>query len=583
MYTPFRIALAQMNPTVGDIYGNAQQVARYIERAKHLCADLVVFPELVIPGYPPEDLLLKPSFIEDNLKALESIIPLTAGITALVGFVNKKDDIYNAAALLHDGSFVASYHKNYLPNYGVFDEDRYFQAGSETLVFVLNGVRVGVSICEDIWQPTGVLPAQVLYGDAEVVVNLSASPFYAGKREGRFRMLSTRARDNTVALAYVNMVGGQDELVFDGSSIIFDADGAVLAQGAAFAEDLVVADLNTANIFRTRLLDPRRRHEKRLARTNQHHIVTVSLPPLQNPLRERILLPLPRSEPTTPTGIEEIFHALVLGIHDYFKKNGFNKAVIGLSGGIDSSLTAVLAAEALGTDNVIGVYMPSEYSSDLSHKDARHLANNLGIAFHVIPITDIYHAYLSTLAPLFNARPPDVTEENIQARIRGNLLMSLSNKFGWLVITTGNKSEISVGYCTLYGDTAGGLAALKDVPKTTVYRLAHYINARAKKEIIPLSVIEKAPSAELRPDQKDTDSLPPYDELDPILKAYVEEDKSLEEIILMGFSEEQARTLIRMVDKSEYKRRQGPPGIKITPKAFGRDRRLPITNRYGTS
>jgi len=578
----FRIALAQINPTVGDLSGNVQKVAEYLEKAKGLCADLLVFPELVITGYPPEDLLLKPSFIEDNLKALESLIPSSRGITALVGYVDKKDDIYNAAALLHDGDLVASYHKNYLPNYGVFDENRYFQAGNRSLVFALEGVRVGVSICEDIWQPTGVLPAQVLQGNAEVAVNMSASPFYAGKREGRVRMLSTRARDNTVALAYVNMVGGQDELVFDGSSLVFDADGSLLAQGAAFVEDLVVADLNVSGVFRTRLLDPRRRHEKRLGVPHQDQVTVVSLPPLRDaPQRgaRTPFAPSPRGSALSET--EEIFHALVLGIRDYFRKNSFKKAVIGLSGGVDSSLTAVLASEALGTENVVGVFMPSQYSSEQSRRDALALAENLGIAFQTIPITDIYSSYLSTLEPLFTGRAQDVTEENLQARIRGNLLMALSNKFGWLVITTGNKSELSVGYCTLYGDTAGGLAALKDVPKTTVYELAHYVNHTKGKEVIPRSVLEKPPSAELRPDQKDTDSLPPYPELDPILKAYVEEDQSLEEIVLLGIPGEQVKRIISMVDRSEYKRRQGPPGIKITPKAFGRDRRLPITNRYG--
>ncbi len=575
----FRIALAQINPTVGDLEGNGRRVRRYIREAKKAGADLVVFPELSIPGYPPEDLLLKPAFIEANLKALEGVIADTKGITAIVGFVDKDDDIYNAAALLHDGRHLAAYHKHCLPNYGVFDEHRYFQRGERILVCSMGDLRIGLSICEDIWQPTGPLALQTVHGDADLAVNISASPFHRGRSREREQMLSTRARDHTVALAYVNMVGGQDELIFDGNSLILDEKGEVVARGRAFTEELVVADLNVRNVFRTRLLDPRLRQERRRPPTGPVEIERVEI----SATRSQATSPRPpRSSPQAPamTEIEEIFHALVLGIHDYFRKNGFQKALVGLSGGIDSSLTAALAARALGNRNVHGIFMPSRYTSEESRRDAEALARNLKIPFRSLPIDSIYQGYLEVLRPAFGKRRPDVTEENLQARIRGNLLMALSNKFGWLVLTTGNKSETSVGYCTLYGDTAGGLAVLKDVPKVTVYALSRFINEQEGRDVIPRSVLEKAPTAELRPNQRDEDSLPPYEKLDPILRAYVEQDYSLEEIVHMGHSRREVREILRMVDRNEYKRRQAPPGLKITPKAFGRDRRLPITNRY---
>ncbi len=576
----FRVALAQLNPTVGDLKGNARRVRSYIQKAKRAGADLVAFPELVLTGYPPEDLLLKPSFAEANLKVLKQIVPATKGITAIIGFIDKQDDIYDAAAVLHDGKWLGTYHKHYLPNYGVFDEFRYFQKGERILVCVHSGIRLGLSICEDIWQPTGPLSFQTIHGDVDLAINISASPFYRGKRKEREQMLSTRARDHTVAMAYVNLVGGQDELIFDGSSLVLDEKGKILAKGKAFCEDLVVADLNLRNVFRARLLDTRRRLEKRTCSGGAERIDEITLPSIPKGKGKRP--PLVRPSIPDMREIEEIFHALVLGIRDYFQKNGFEKALIGLSGGIDSALTAALATEALGSGNVHGAFMPSRFSSEQSLKDAEALATNLKIRFQVLPIDAVYESYLKALQPVFRNRAPDVTEENIQARIRGNLLMALSNKFGWLVLTTGNKSETSVGYCTLYGDTAGGLAVLKDVPKITVYDLSRFVNEKEGSEKIPRSILEKEPTAELRPNQRDSDSLPPYEQLDPVLHAYVEEDLSLEEIVHLGHPKKQVREILRMVDKNEYKRRQAPPGLKITPKAFGRDRRLPITNKYNS-
>jgi NAD+ synthase (glutamine-hydrolysing) len=576
----FRIALAQVNPTVGDLRGNVRLVRTYIQKAKKAGADLVAFPELVLTGYPPEDLLLKPAFIDANLQALKQVIPETKGITAVIGFINRVDDIYDAAALAHDGKWVGTYHKHYLPNYGVFDEYRYFQKGEHILVCARSELHIGLSICEDIWQPTGPLSFQTVHGDVDLAINISASPFCRGKSRERERMLATRARDHTVALAYVNVVGGQDELIFDGNSLVLDEKGNVLARGRAFSEDLVLTDLNVRNVFRTRLLDPRRRLEKQTSPNDVFRIERIELPAITREPGRRSL----KAGPVTGemTEIEEIFQALVLGIRDYFQKNGFQKALVGLSGGIDSSLTAALATEALGNRNVHGLFMPSRFSSDQSRKDAEALAQNLKIRLQVLPIEPLHQSYLKALRPVFRNRRPDVTEENLQARIRGNLLMALSNKYGWLVLTTGNKSETSVGYCTLYGDTAGGLAVLKDVPKVTVYALSHYLNEAKGRETIPRSVLEKEPSAELRPNQRDADSLPPYEELDPILHAYVEEDLSQEEIVHLGYPRKQVQEVLRMVDRNEYKRRQAPPGLKITPKAFGRDRRLPITNRYNS-
>ncbi len=576
----FRIALAQVNPTVGDLKGNARLVLDYIKKAKQAKADLVTFPELVLTGYPPEDLLLMPPFINENLKALKSLVRATQGITVIVGFVDKDDDIYNAAALLHDGKWVGTYRKHYLPNYGVFDEQRYFQSGDNLLVAAHSGVRFGVSICEDIWQPTGPLSAQTILGDVELAVNISASPFFRHRRWEREQMLSTRARDHTVALAFTNLVGGQDELIFDGCSFVMDERGNLLARAKAFREELLVADLNLGNVFRSRLLAPKGRQDKRNARFEENRIQAV-------PLTGTSRASSPRKKKDNRVApalseIEEIYEALVLGLGDYVKKNGFSKTVVGLSGGVDSSLTAALAKAALGRKNVHGVFMPSRFTSKQSRMDAEALAKNLGIGFHALPIDSAYKCYLELFRPLFGDLPADVTEENLQARIRGNILMGLSNKFGWIVLTTGNKSETSVGYCTLYGDTVGGLAVLKDVPKMTVYALSRHINEIAGKEIIPKSVINKPPTAELKPNQLDSDSLPPYEELDLILHAYVEEDLGLEEIVQLGHPKSLVQDLLQKVDRNEYKRRQAPPGLKITPKAFGRDRRLPITNRYNS-
>ena len=569
-----RIALAQINTTVGDFEGNCRKILAYVEQARRLGADIVAFPELALTGYPPEDLLVRPGFITANLRYLQELAASIHGITAIVGFVDRdKEDIHNAAAVIHNGQVAAVYRKMYLPNYGVFDEYRYFGPGHGPLNLRLNGAIVGINICEDIWQPVGPTEAQAREG-AQVIINISSSPYHAGKIRQRERMLATRAADSVVIVAYCNLVGGQDELVFDGASLIFDQEGGLIARGKQFEEDLVVADLDLNAVFRQRLHDPRRRQLELLWYADFPPVQEVRLEPVSPTERP----PITPSQAPLLDRLEEIYRALMLGTRDYVHKNGFEKVVIGLSGGIDSSLTAAIAADALGPENVTGVAMPSRYSSRASLEDAQALAENLGIRFMIIPIDDTFQAYLDMLAEPFAGREPDVTEENIQARIRGNILMALSNKFGWLVLTTGNKSEMSVGYATLYGDMAGGFAVIKDVPKTLVYELARHRNA--KSPVIPQRVLEKPPSAELRPDQTDQDTLPPYEVLDPILQAYVEDDRSLEEIVAMGFDRATVRRVIQMIDRNEYKRRQAPPGIKITQRAFGRDRRLPITNHF---
>ena len=571
-----RIGMSQINVTVGDFAGNTQKILGAIAEARSLGVDIITFPELAICGYPPEDLLFKPQFIEENLRCLEKVVEHTTGLTAIVGFVDAKEDIYNAAAIINDGKLVSVYHKIYLPNYGVFDENRYFQAGSECSVYVIAGVGVGVNICEDIWYEAGPAIAQA-YAGAEVIVNISASPYHADKRNSRERMLGTRASDNVAIVAYTNLVGGQDELVFDGNSMVINEKGELIARGKQFEEDLIITDLDVEAVFRTRLHDPRWRKEAILLQ--EQHWQTARIVVYEAPsTTSKPALPERHSEVRGLPG--EVYDALVLGTHDYILKNGFEKVVIGLSGGIDSSLVAAIAVDALGSTNVIGVSMPSRYSSSGSISDAELLARNLGIKHIDIPIEKMFQAYLDTLAEHFRDTKPNVTEENIQARIRGNILMALSNKFGWLVLTTGNKSEFATGYTTLYGDMAGGFAVIKDVPKTLVYQLAKYRNSTSNTEILPSSVINKAPSAELRPEQKDIDSLPSYDLLDPVLTAYVEEDRSVEQIMGAGFEEGVVKKAARLVDTSEYKRRQSPPGIKITPRAFGRDRRLPITNRF---
>ncbi len=570
-----RIALAQIDPTVGDLEGNTAKIIRSIRQAEEYSAEIVAFPELSVTGYPPEDLLLKPQFIKDNIDALRKIKEEVWDITAIVGFVDRKNDIYNAAAVLHNKNIVDIYHKMYLPNYGVFDEFRYFQVGSRFPLYSIGDVTFGVNICEDIWYQEGPAHVQALLG-AEVIININASPYHIGKGAYRETMLCTRASDNSVIIAYLNAVGGQDELVFDGHSFVVNEKGEIICRGAQFEEDLIILDLNLDAVFMQRLHDPRRRQEALAAaeKSKVERIVVSRERPrkMKEPLEKRDSGVLPTNE--------EIYRALVLGTCDYVGKNNFKETVIGLSGGIDSSLVATVAVDALGKERVKGLFMPSPYTSKESREDAFELARNLGIEIIEVPITDVFNAYLKTLEERFRGRAPDVTEENIQARIRGNILMAFSNKFNWLVLTTGNKSEMSVGYSTLYGDMAGGFAVIKDVPKTMVYDLCRWRNEKEGRPLIPKRVLDKEPSAELKPDQKDIDTLPPYEVLDPVLKAYVEDDRGFEEILSSGCEVECVEKVIGMIDKSEYKRRQSPPGIKITRRAFGRDRRFPITNRY---
>lgn len=571
-----RIGLCQINTTVGDIKGNTQKILDYIVKGKKMGADLLVFPEMAVTGYPPEDLLFMPRFIDANLKAIQEIAKTTTSVTAIVGFVHKEGDIFNSAALLHHGKLVDVYSKVYLPNYGVFDELRYFRPGKGNFIFTLYSIPIGISICEDLWYPGDPVRTQALYGGAELIVNISSSPYHSGKTEAREKLIATRASDNLAIVAYCNLVGGQDELVFDGGSMIFDQKGELIVRGKQFEEDLVLADLDLEAVFRMRLHDPRIRREPQVQEEKGFRRVDL----LGQKRPSKRLPPLPKRDSHPMDRLSEIYSALTLGTADYVRKNGFHTVLVGLSGGIDSALTAAIAVDALGKKGVVGVAMPSPYSSKESLEDAKRLARNLGIRFITIPITEIFQTYLKTLSSPFKGTKPDTTEENLQARIRGNILMALSNKFGWLVLTTGNKSEMSVGYCTLYGDMAGGYAVLKDVPKTLVYELASHKNKKEGKEIIPKNVFIKAPSAELRPNQKDEDSLPPYPILDPILQAYVEEDKGLQEIAQMGFKESMVKEVINLVDRNEYKRRQSPPGVKITHRALGKDRRLPVTNKY---
>jgi len=571
-----RVGIAQINSTVGDLSGNTRKIMESIDQAKSLGVDLLTFPELAITGYPPEDLLLKPQFIKQNRESLDKIIEHSSGVAVVLGFVDSDGDIYNAAAVLYNKKLVGVYHKFYLPNYGVFDENRYFQAGVGCPVFIIYGIGMGITICEDMWYEAGPAIVQV-YAGARVLINISASPYHAGKGLSRERMLATRASDSMAIVIHNNLVGGQDELVFDGNSLIINEKGEVIARGKQFEEDFLVVDLDVESVFRSQLHDPRRRKETPWVREKLGQATKIEVsseyPAIARP-------PLPPRQVDRLDELAEIYQALVLGTRDYVRKNGFEKVVIGLSGGVDSSLVATIAADALGAENVIGVSMPSRYSSPGSVSDAEALARNLGIEFKVIPIEKAFGSYLETLAEPFKDAHPDSTEENIQARIRGNILFALSNKFGWLVLACSNKSETATGYTTLYGDMAGGFIPLKDVPKTTVYKLAQYRNRQAGKEVILPAILTKAPSAELRPDQKDTDTLPPYEVLDPILKAYVEDDVTIDQIIAMGFARDTVIKAARLVDRSEYKRRQTAPGIKITPRDFGRDRRLPITNRF---
>ena len=569
-----RLALAQLNTVVGDLVGNRERIVTRIGEARQAGADLVVFPELAVTGYPPEDLLLRPGFLKEAAGSLEMIAGETSEIACFVGVPHLDRDLFNACAVCADGEVKGIYEKRFLPNYGVFDEDRYFQSGRDLLLVRLGETLIGATVCEDIWQP-GPPGTDLALAGAHVLVNISASPFHLGKGFEREAMLQTRARDNIAWVVFVNAVGGQDELIFDGHSLVIDQEGQIVARGPAFEETLLIVEIDPVTAIGHRLRDARRRS---LARQRQSlpdpHVVDLGDPRPQ-------AAPLPAPAVASPLSeLEETRRALEFGISDYVSKNGFSEVVIGLSGGIDSALTAALCAEALGPDRVVCVSMPSKYSSAETRRDAQIIAESLGARFSELPIEDIASAFGSTLENTFADTAPDITEENIQARVRGTLLMALSNKFGWLLVATGNKSEYSVGYATLYGDMAGGFALIKDVFKTDVFRLAHYLNERAERELIPRSVIERPPTAELRPDQQDEDSLPPYAALDRVLEAYVELDLTREELSQDGFDPEVVDRALHLIDRAEYKRRQAPPGVKLRPKAFGRDWRVPITNRW---
>jgi NAD+ synthase (glutamine-hydrolysing) len=563
-----RVAAAQINLVVGDLEGNAERILEAYDQAEAAGCDIVGFPELAVTGYPPEDLLLRPAFVAGAAETLDKIAARTGRCAAVVGFPEAGRDLHNAAAVCASGRVQGVYRKHLLPNSTVFDEARYFAPSTtDGPLFVVSGVRVAVTVCEDAWSPSGPIATQAA-GGAELIVNINGSPYYAGRLRERETMLATRAADASVPIVYVNLVGGQDELVFDGGSMVFDEEGRLVARGPQFTEDLLVVDLEVRPGFRKRLLDPRGR---------------ASLPPLPEVevsdvrLAERTAPP--RIEPALAP-VHEVYEALVLGTRDYVGKNGFTDVVLGLSGGIDSSLVATIAADALGPEHVVGALMPSRFSSEGSVTDAERLATNLGIRTLSVPIEPAHTAFLEMLAEPFAGQESGLAEENLQARVRGTILMTMSNKFGWLVLTTGNKSETATGYSTLYGDMAGGFAVIKDVPKTLAYALARDRNERAGRSLIPETVLEKPPSAELRPDQRDSDSLPPYEELDPILEGYVEDDRSVAELVDAGFDAEVVNRVARLVDRNEYKRRQAPPGVRVSPKAFGKDRRLPITNRW---
>ena len=591
MATPIRIALSQMDARVGDLEGNAEKIKQHLAEAREAGAQLVVFPELAITGYPPEDLLLKEHFLRDARAALDDVAAEARDLVALVGFPERAEDVYNALAVCAEGGVQAIYRKVRLPNYGVFDEVRYFQSGRGGAIIEVDGHKVGLTICEDIWVPGSPMLEEALAG-ATLVVNASASPYHRGKGLQREQMIAQRARDNLCAVAYCALVGGQDELVFDGHSFVVDHEGGVIARAHQFAEELLVATVDPGAARAARLRDTRQRPAAREARAHN------GAPPWSDGWPGSIAVGSARvdhlgvfdtANAGTSSRVEgdvaevldecsEIYAALVLGTRDYVEKNGFQHVVLGLSGGIDSTLVLCVAVDALGADKVTAVTMPSRYSSEGTRNDAVRLAENLGVELLTLPIEGPMNDYEELLRDAFAGREPDITEENLQARIRGNLLMALSNKFGWLVLTTGNKSEMSVGYSTLYGDSAGGFAVIKDVPKLLVYRLSELRNRDGQP--IPPDILTRPPSAELRPDQKDQDSLPPYEVLDAIVEGYVEEDQGREQLIARGFEPEDVDRIIRLVDLAEYKRRQQPPGVKITAKAFGRDRRVPITNRY---
>ena len=553
-----RVALAQLNLVVGDLEGNVERIVGAMKAAEADRCDLAAFPELAVTGYPPEDLLLKPAFVEDNRDALDRIAAASGRCVAVVGFVDQVgDELFNAAAVCADGRVVGVYHKRELPNYDVFDERRYFVPGSGPVeLFRVGGVRVAATICEDAWVADGPL-ADAGRAGAELIVNVNGSPFHAGKQREREAVLAERARESGCPIVYVNLVGGQDELVFDGGSQVIDASGAVVSRVDRFVDEVFVTDV----------VVPERRPVPDVP------VTEVSAEPAGSP--GEVVAGAPPLEPE-----REVYEALVLGTRDYVQKNGFTDVVVGLSGGVDSSLVATVAVDALGPERVHGVLMPSRYSSQHSITDAEQLATNLGIDRRVIAIEPAHEAFTAMLADSFAGRAPDLTEENLQSRIRGVTLMALSNKLGWLVLTTGNKSESAVGYSTLYGDTAGGFAVIKDVPKLLVYRLCRARNARAGRPLVPEAVLEKAPSAELRPGQRDDQSLPAYEQLDPIIEAYVDEDRTASELVEMGFDPAVVQRIVRLIDLAEYKRRQSPPGVRLSTKAFGKDRRLPITNRY---
>ena len=570
-----RLALAQINTVVGDLDGNRALILERLEEAKSHAADLVLFPELAVTGYPPEDLLLRPGFVRAAESSVEAIAREARGTTVLVGGPHFDRDLYNACAVCADGEVKAVYRKRFLPNYGVFDEDRYFATGRDLILLEHGKTLVGVTVCEDMWQP-GPPATDLALAGAELLINISASPFYVGRDREREEMFVTRARDNSSFVAFCNSVGGQDELIFDGHSVVIDDEGTILARAPGFEEALLIADVEPQEVIGRRLRDVRRRA---LAREREQ------IPPVEL-IHVGSRAPSGNGQKVTGTvapfvdELEQMRLALELGLRDYVDKNGFREVVVGVSGGIDSAVTAALAAEALGSERVHCVSMPSRYSSEATRADARRLAEDLGCSFREISIGEIVDAFHTALADAFAGAQPDMTEENIQARVRGVLLMALSNKFGWMLVATGNKSELSVGYATLYGDMAGGFALLKDVYKTDVFRLARYLNEHAREERIPQSIIDRAPSAELRDNQLDEDSLPPYPKLDEVLEEYVEHDRTLEELSADGFDRDIVERAVSMIDRAEYKRRQAPPGVKLRPKAFGRDRRTPITNRW---
>jgi NAD+ synthase (glutamine-hydrolysing) len=568
-----RLALAQINTVVGDLDGNREKIVGWIQESRAAGADVVLFPELAVTGYPPEDLLLRPGFVRAAARSLAEIAQEARELVALVGTPHYDGDLYNACAVLSGGEVKAIVRKRFLPNYGVFDEDRYFAPGRDLVLVRLGDCLIGPTVCEDMWQP-GPPATELALAGAELLVNVSASPFHVGKEREREEMFVQRARDNVCFVAFCNAVGGQDELIFDGHSVVIDDEGDILARAAGFEEALLLVDVEPHAVVGRRLRDVRRRALAReRERAPDTRVVEVSSAPGDKPSVDPQVVQI-------ADDLEQMRRALELGLHDYVDKNGFRDVVVSVSGGIDSALTAALAVEALGAERVHCVSMPSRYSSEATRTDARRLAESLGAEFRELPIEPVIEAYLDVLAEPFAGRKADLTEENLQARARGVILMALSNKFGWLVVATGNKSELSVGYATLYGDMAGGFALLKDVYKTDVFRLSRYLNERASRELIPQTIIDRAPSAELRENQLDEDSLPPYPELDRVLEAYVELDRSREELAADGFEPELVDRAVAMIDRAEYKRRQAPPGVKLRPKAFGRDRRTPITNRW---